>query len=85
MVRMTTSPDHREAGFGLVEIMVGVVIGMLAIIVMMQVFSLSEERKRTTTGGGDAQSTGVIAFYQLQRDLGQAGYGFGTTELFNCI
>lgn len=64
--------------------MVGLVIGMLAIIVMLQVFALSEERKRTTTGTGDAQSAGVIAFYQLQRDIGQAGYGFSATDLFNC-
>lgn len=75
---------HRPAGFGLVEIMVGMVIGMLAVIVMLQVFALSEERKRTTTSGGDAQSTGVITFYQLQKDIGQAGYGFAATDLFNC-
>lgn len=73
-----------RSGFGLVEIMVGLVIGSLAAIVMLQTFSLAEERKRTTTGGGDAQSTGAIAFYQLQRDIAQAGYGFSALELFNC-
>ena len=52
---------YSEAGFSLVEIMVGLVIGMFSIIVMLQLFSLSEERKRTTTGGSDAMSEGVMA------------------------
>lgn len=81
---MSRPSGRRSAGFSLVEIMVGLVIGMLAIIVILQVFSLSEQRKRTTTGGGDAQSAGAIAFYQLQSDLTQAGYGLNTTRLLNC-
>lgn len=64
--------------------MVGLVIGMLAVIVVMQVFAQSEERKRVTTSGGDAQTNGIIAFYQLQNDISQAGYGFSLVKLFNC-
>jgi type IV pilus assembly protein PilW len=81
---MRTSTLRSPAGFSLVEIMVALVIGSLAAIIMLQVFALSEERKRTTTGSGDAQSNGMIAFYQLQRDISQAGYGFSATRLFNC-
>ena len=61
--------------------MVGMVIGMLGIIVMMQVFALAEGQKRATTGGGDAQSNGAIALYGLQRDLRQAGYGISDVNL----
>lgn len=75
------APSHRERGFSLVEIMVGMVIGLIGIIVMMQVFSISEERKRTTTSGADAMSGGAIALYQLQRDLREAGFGFTTQSL----
>jgi type IV pilus assembly protein PilW len=71
-------------GFSLVEIMVGLAIGMLAVIVMLQVFALSEQRKRTSTSGGDAQSSGAIALYQLQRDLRQSGQGFVSQNLFGC-
>tara|TARA_R110001599_G_scaffold64023_4_gene179455 strand:- start:135045 stop:136121 length:1077 start_codon:yes stop_codon:yes gene_type:complete len=81
---MSKSTARRSTGFSLIEIMVGLAIGMLAIIVILQVFSLSEQRKRTTTGGGDAQSTGAIAFYQLQRDLSQAGYGLNAMQLLSC-
>lgn len=71
-------------GFSLVEIMVGLVIGMVASIVILQMLALSEQRKRTTTSAGESQSDGVIAFYQMARDIGQAGYGFTTLNLFNC-
>ena len=57
----TPIPSHRQAGFSIVEMMIGLVIGMIAIIVMMQVFSVSEGYKRTTTGGDDAQNTFAIA------------------------
>ena len=73
-----------EAGFSLVEIMVGMVIGMFAIIVMLQSFSFFEERKRTTSGGSDAMSEGVMALYALQRDIRQAGYGFAALDILGC-
>ncbi|MGZ3237330.1 MAG: PilW family protein [Burkholderiaceae bacterium] len=80
---MTRSLSRRQSGFSLAEIMVGMVIGMLAIIVVMQLFAISEQRKRTTTGAGDAQSSGAIAFDQIQRDISVSGYGF-TSNIFGC-
>lgn len=78
-------PRSRAAcGFSLVEIMVGMVIGMLGLIIMMQVFSLSEEQKRATTGGGDALSSGAIAMFGLQRDIRQAGFGTSDLRLVGC-
>ena len=64
----------------MVEIMVGVLIGMVSAIVMMQVLSLSEGQKRAATGGSDAQTSGAIALQTLQRDIREAGYelGFGS-------
>lgn len=67
-------PLHRERGFTLVEIMVGLVIGLLATIVIMQVFSVFENQKRTTTGTADAQTNGSIALYNITRELLMAGY-----------
>lgn len=76
--------SSRIKGFTLVEIMVGMVIGMLGIIVMMQLFSMTEGQKRATTGAGDAQSAGVIALYGLQRDIRQSGYGITDGNLLGC-
>lgn len=74
----------RIRGFSLIEVMVGMVIGMIGIIVMMQLFSLTEGQKRATTGAGDAQSAGAIALYGLQRDIRQSGYGISAMNLLGC-
>jgi type IV pilus assembly protein PilW len=64
-----------QAGFSLVEIMVGLVIGLLATLVVLQVFSVFEGQKRTTTGTADAQTSGNVALYTIKRDVASAGYG----------
>ena len=71
---------HRQAplnqqGFSLIEILVGLVIGLLATLVIMQVFSVFEGQKRTTTGSADTQTNGSIAMYSIQHELKMAGYG----------
>lgn len=71
-------------GFTLVEVMVGMVIGMIGMIVMMQIFITSDASKRSTSGGGDAQTNGVGAIHALQRDLRQSGYGLVSQALLGC-
>lgn len=66
-------------GFSLVEVMVGMVIGMLGIIVIMQMGTLFEGQKRTTTGGDDAQVAGALSLFGLQQVVQQAGYCFSPT------
>lgn len=69
----------RPRGVTLVELMVGMVVGMLAVIIISQVLLVSESQKRTTTGGSDAQVNGALALYTLQRDLQMAGYGISSS------
>ncbi len=64
-----------QTGFSLVEILVGLVIGLLTTLVIMQVFSVFEGQKRTTSGSADAQTSGSIALYTIARELQMAGYG----------
>jgi len=64
-----------DRGFSLVEIMIGVVVGMLGIVVIMQVFLVSEGQKRTTTGGADAQENGLMALFTMEQDIRMAGLG----------
>lgn len=75
--KMTTGRCAR--GFTLVELMVGMVIGLLVTIIIMQVLSVAEGQKRTSTSGSDAQVNGSLALYALQRDLRMAGYGMSST------
>ncbi len=69
-----------QIGFSLVEILVGLVIGLLATLVIMQVFSVFEGQKRSTTSSSDAQTNGGIALYSLVRDVQMAGYGLLPVE-----
>ena len=65
----------QQAGFTLIELMVGLVIGLIASLVVMQTFSEFEGNKRSTTGTSDAQTSGSIGLYMVQRELQFAGYG----------
>ncbi|HVE50631.1 MAG TPA: PilW family protein [Casimicrobiaceae bacterium] len=65
---------ERARGFGLVEILVGVTIGLLALLIVYQVLSLSEGYKRTTTAGGDAQSAGMISSFIVAGDVANGGF-----------
>lgn len=65
----------QQTGFGLVEIMVALVIGLLTTLVIMQVFTAFEGQKRTTMGTADAQTSGSVALYSIARDIQMAGFG----------
>lgn len=84
-IKPTTTTSHKnsrmhrkgisQAGFSLVELMVGLVIGLLATLVIVQVFSTFEGQKRSTSGSSDAQTNGSIALMSMQRNVQMAGYG----------
>jgi len=61
----------------LLEIMVAMVIGLIGCVVIFQMFSISEARKRTVSSGNDMDVAGRLARMTLERDLNMAGYGFG--------
>jgi type IV pilus assembly protein PilW len=63
-----------QTGFSLIELMVGLAIGMLATIVIIQVMSVFEAQRRSTTGSADAQTNGGIALYSIAREMKMAGY-----------
>jgi type IV pilus assembly protein PilW len=67
-------PRSRQTGFSLVELMVGMAIGLLATIIIIQVMSVFDAQRRTTTGSADAQTNGGIALFSISRELKMAGY-----------
>ncbi len=74
----------KPLGFSLVELLVAVAIGLLGILVMFQVWANWDQRKRSTASGSDAQVSGSIALYHLERDIKLAGYGFGNAGVLGC-
>jgi len=66
---------RRQAGLTLLELMIGMTIGLVGSLAIVQVFSQSEVHRRTTAGAADAQQAGTIASWRLMRDLRLAGSG----------
>ena len=71
-------------GVSLIEILVGIAIGLIGMLVMFQMVTVWDARTRVATSSGDAQIAGSVAMFTLDRDLKLAGMGFGnagTAEL----
>src|SRR5262245_2093506 len=81
---MRLSSHAAARGFSMVELLVAMLIGMIGMVIIFQVFEVSEGIKRTTTSGGDAQQAGVIALYTMERDIKNAGMGFNDTTFVGC-
>jgi len=81
---MTVQRRGTSRGLSLVELLVAAAIGIIASLAIFQVFAVFEGQKRTTTSGGEAQTSGTLSLYTIERDLRQAGYGFNTPDLVGC-
>jgi type IV pilus assembly protein PilW len=71
---------NAQHGFTLIELMIGVLIGLFASLAVTQVLVTFEGQKRTTVSGSDAQVNGALALDALNRAVQWAGYGFGANQ-----
>lgn len=75
---------NRTKGFSLVELMVGMLVGLIGTMVIFQVFAIAEGQKRTTTSGGDASQSATFALFSIERELRISGQGFNNRGLLGC-
>ena len=75
-----------QRGLSLIEILVGVAIGIVGVLAIFQTLAVWNRHMLTTTAGGDAQVSGALALFDLERDLKQSGHGFGnaTVPVMGC-
>lgn len=89
MARQDKTPHAQQKGFSLIEMMVGLAIGMIVVLVMTQTLVSFEGQKRATSGTADAQTGGSIATFTIQRQLQMAGYGLAifadNGSAMNCL
>jgi type IV pilus assembly protein PilW len=83
MQRVPSSRRH-ASGFSLTDLIVGLAIGLLAMLVILQVTVLFESRRKATVSGADAQLSGSHVLAAIGRDLRHAGYGLGPPEALAC-
>jgi type IV pilus assembly protein PilW len=65
----------KQLGMSLIELMVAMVIGLVVMLVVFQLFSVSEGTRRTSVAGSDAQMSAAIAVTSLQDQIRNGGYG----------
>jgi hypothetical protein len=67
-----------QHGAGIVETMIGILIGMLVVLVVYNMLSVAEGYKRMTTGVADSQITGLLAHFIVSQDAANAGSGLSS-------
>lgn len=77
----TTKRRHRQSGISMIELMIGVVIGLLTALVVANTIIASDEQRRGTVTGNDAQNNAALAAYLIERDIRMSGYGIFTNEV----
>lgn len=65
----------RQRGLSIVEMMVGVAVGLIATMVIMHTYASSEMYRRNLTGTGDAVQSAAIAAQRIDLTLQGAGAG----------
>ncbi|MGV8934224.1 MAG: PilW family protein [Gallionellaceae bacterium] len=79
-----TFRKDQAKGFSLVEVMVGMTVGLLSMLVIMQTLSVFETQKRSTTSGSDAQVNGLLSLVSMEQSIRSAGSGYANTSAFVC-
>lgn len=75
---------QRQRGFSLVELMVSVVIGLLALLFATRLVVSGEINKDAAVGGSDAMQNGMLALFSLSDDAGTAGWGINDRTVSGC-
>jgi type IV pilus assembly protein PilW len=80
-------PRREQHGFSLIEIMIGLVIGLIAVLVIYQIYTVSEGFKRNTTAAGEAQMNGLFSTFVLGMELsnGGAAMAVSAADLASCV
>jgi type IV pilus assembly protein PilW len=84
MATFATLSKRRASGFSVVELMVSVVIGMLALLFATRLVVTGENNKEAALGGSDSMQNGMLALYSMSSDVGQAGWGLNDTLVNGC-
>ena len=74
--------SSKPRGFNLIEMMIGIAVGMVAMLAIAKIFVNFNHQRTVETSLMEAQSNGAMALFMLERDIDRTGYGF--MELQNC-
>lgn len=77
--------NMQQRGFTLLELMVGMTLGLLTVWIVFQLLITSGFQRATVAAGSDAEINANLAAYSLQTDVRMAGYGITSdTSAIGC-
>ncbi len=77
---MKISISSAQRGVTLIELMIGLALGLIASLAIFSTISSFEAQRRTTASGMDMQQNGLMALYSIDQDIRMAGYGLIATS-----
>ena len=81
----TISLKQSIGGFTIIELMIGLAVGLLVTLAVAAALITSEEQKRSTTLGMDSQVRGVVGLAILRSEISEAGYGIAPVpDILGC-
>lgn len=81
---MAGNGKRRAGGFSIIELMVSVVIGLLALMFATRLITGGEQNKQAALGGSDAMQNGMMAMFSISSDIKQAGFGLNDPIISGC-
>lgn len=72
-------------GFGLVELMVAILISLLTVFAVVQMMSTYGKQERIGGSINETQNNALQALSIISTDAREAGFGFASPDLQNCI
>ena len=75
---------RHQHGMSLVELMVGILVGLLVVMAATGSLSFFETQRTTSLSGNAASNSGMMGGYLLQRDLRNAGVGLLNATQLAC-
>src|SRR5450830_1605411 len=73
-----------QRGISLIETMVGMTLGIVVVLIIVQVWGGFENQKQITVSGAEGQANGLLALTELEQDIRSAGAGLTNDAAFNC-
>lgn len=81
---MAAMNNSRQRGFSIVELMVAVTVGMLAIMFATRLIIGAEKNKAVSLGSSDQMQNGMLALFSISEDAAQAGWGLNDNLVTGC-
>lgn len=77
-------PRRHQHGLSIIELMVGLVLGMFAVLAILQLLATASAQQRLSSSSGDAQINAATAMHLLTREITEAGLGISAYTVLGC-